>query len=133
MGPNRFKYLEILQATIGRMATSQFALRAWSVGLGTGVIAFSAAKDSNLKIAVLAAVSAVVYWMLDSYYLVLEWNFRAIFRRARAVDDDAPDFAMDVQWNKSELLEAAIRPAVWLVHAPVFILASIIGGRAWLG
>jgi hypothetical protein len=132
MGANRIKYLEMLQAVITRMAGNQFALRAWSVALGTAIVGYAASKDGNRRAALLAAFPAVVFWLLDAYYLALEREFRAIFKDAAKVQDDAPDFSFDVDVNRTDLKEACKRPAVWPVHLAVLVLAIVIGGTAWL-
>lgn len=132
MGPNRIKYLEMLQAVITRMAGNQFTLRAWSVGLGTAVIGYAAANGGNRKVALLAALPAAVFWLLDAYYLALEREFRAIFKEAAKVQDDAPDFSFAVDVTRTDLCEACKRPAVWPAHLAVLVLAVVIGGTAWL-
>jgi len=43
MDGSRLKYLEFLQAIVGRMAGNQFSVRTWSIALGTTMIAFAAA------------------------------------------------------------------------------------------
>jgi len=129
----RLKYLEMLHGTVARMATNQISLRAWSVGIGTAVIAFAAAKDSIQKIALLAVFPAAAFWLLDSYYLALEWNFRALFATARSSTEGDPTFAMDVEWTMRDIFDAARRPSVWLIHGSVLLLALLVGATAYLG
>jgi hypothetical protein len=132
MGASRIKYLEMLQAVITRMAGNQFTLRAWSVALGTAIIGYAASKDGNRKAALLAAFPAVVFWLLDAYYLALEREFRAIFNAAATVQDDAPNFSFAVDVTRTDMKEALGRPAVWPVHLAVLALAIVVGGTAWL-
>jgi hypothetical protein len=76
---------------------------------------------------------AATFWVLDGYYLALEEKFRALFKTARAVQDDKPDFSMKItSANSKEWLAACARPAVWLVHVSVFATAFIVGGLALL-
>lgn len=132
MGDKRIKYLEMLQAVIGRMAENQFTLRKWSVGLGTGVIGYVAAKDTHPKAALLAVFPAVVFWILDAYYLALEVKFRHLFDTAKAIEDDHPTFSFCVKLEARDWFEASKRPPVWLVHLLVLLLAGAISTYAWL-
>ena len=133
MGDNRIKYLEMLQGVISRMADNEFTVRKWSVGLGTGVIGYVASKDQHPVAALLAVFPAIVFWILDAYYLALETKFRELFNGAKEIADDDPSFCFDVTIGFSDWRAAVERPAVWLVHLLVLILAAIIGGVAWFG
>jgi hypothetical protein len=132
MGEHRIKYLEMLQAVIARMAGNQFTLRTWSVGLGTAIIGYAAAKDGNRKAALLAVFPAVVFWCLDAYCLALERKFRGLFGTAARVNDDNPSFSFDAPIVRADLFDAMRRPAVWLVHLSVLVVAVVVGGTAWL-
>lgn len=122
----------MLQSVIARMAGNQFTLRTWSVGLGAAVIGFAASKDGNLKAALLAAFPATIFWILDSYYLALEREFRDLFETACGVTDNHPDFSFATNLTRADLFKASTRPAVWLVHLSVIILAAATGGSAWI-
>jgi hypothetical protein len=130
MGELRVKYLEMLQAVIARMASNELTCRTWSVGLGTAVIGYAAAKDGHPKAALLAALPAVVFWVLDAYYVALERNFRDIFSNASRAKDNDPDFSFAAHVNPSDWFRAGRRPAVWLVHLPVLALAILTGVAA---
>src|ERR1700685_2777947 len=75
MGERRLKYLDMLQSVISRMASNQFTIRTWSIGLGTAVMGYVAAKDQHPTAAMLALLPASVFWLLDGYYLALERKF----------------------------------------------------------
>jgi len=132
MGDKRIKYLEMLQTVIGRMAENQFTSRKWSIALGTAIIGYVAAKDNHPKAALLAIFPAVVFWILDAYYLALEVKFRELFNAAKEVQDDDPNFSFQVSVGASDWFHASRRPAVWLVHLLVLLLAGAIGAYAWL-
>jgi hypothetical protein len=121
------KYLDMLQSVISRMGDNQVTLRTWSVGLGTAVMGYAAAKDQHPAAALLAVLPASVFWILDAYYLGLERGFRAIFNRERTVADDNPAFSFEISGESSEWIQALGSPAVWLVHLPVLLLALGIG------
>ena len=128
MGDRRIKYLDMLQAVITRMAGNQFSLRTWSVALGSAIIGYAASKDGRLSAALLAILPAVVFWITDAYYLALERQFRERFTVESQIQDNAPSFSFPVAVTWADLRETVQRPAVWLVHGPVLLLALVVGG-----
>ena len=131
MGDKRVKYLEMLQTVISRMAENQFTLRKWSVGLGTAIIGYVASKDNHPRAAALAIFPAVVFWILDAYYLALEVKFRALFDAAKVIDDDRPNFSFGVTMDSGAWFRAGGRPAVWIVHLLVVLLAAGVSAYGW--
>lgn len=130
MSESRIKYLEMLQAAITRMAGTQVQLRTWTVTLGTLVIGYAAAKEGHPRAALLAALPAVTFWIQDGYYLSLEKNFRELFDRTRKNGSEPSDFSMSPgRPTVKEWITGCWRPAVWLAHLPVLILAIIVGIR----
>jgi hypothetical protein len=132
VGQKRLKYLDMLQAVIRRMAGNQFTCRKWSVGLGAAIIGLASAKEGDLRAALVAILPAACFWIQDAYYLALEQKFRALFNAARVIQDDAPDFSFEVEVKFGDSWSAFRRPAVWLVHAPVLLMALLVGGWGWL-
>jgi hypothetical protein len=123
MSEEKLKYLEFLQSVISRMASNSFLTKAWSVTLGTAVLGFSV-KESSWALALIATVPIVSFWLLDAYYLGLERLFRGLWNDAIKVEQ--ADFNMNpgvFTWQIWH--EAAVRPAVWLVHLPVFIVSIL--------
>jgi hypothetical protein len=126
----RIKYLEMLQTIITRMAGNQVQFRTWTVTLGTLVIGYAAAKEGHPRAALLAALPAITFWIQDGYYLSLEKNFRELFDKARKNENDPPDFFMSPgRPTATQWINGCWRPAVWLVHLPVLILAIMVGIR----
>jgi hypothetical protein len=132
MGDKRIKYLEMLQSVVSRMASNQFTVRTWSVGLGTAVLGYVSGKDQHLMAALLVLLPASVFWILDGYYLALERKFRALFDTAKSLDDDTPNFSFAAPVTSGEWWKACKRPAIVLVHLPVLLLAAGIGIFAML-
>lgn len=88
------KHLDIIQATVARLASNSFALRGWSVTLVAGLFAL-AAKDSDPKLAVISYLPVLAFWMLDGYYLFQERRFRSLFDRVAAREAAVPPFSLD--------------------------------------
>src|ERR1051326_4936292 len=128
----QLKYLDMLEAAISRMADNQFKLRGWSVALGSAIIGF-AAKDNNARVALLAVLPVVSFWVLDAYYLMLERRFRAKYNAAPKNGTDVPNFDMAPSAaDGHSLREGLLRPAVWLMHLPVLLLALAVGILGWI-
>jgi hypothetical protein len=130
---SREKYLEIIQGIVARMGGNQFTLRTWSVGLGTAIMGYAAANDNNPKAALLAVIPAAIFWILDGYYLGLERKFRELYNLVKGDTKAEPNYTLDITGpSLQDWSHACRRPAVWLVHAPIMLLATIIGIIAWL-
>ena len=121
MQDDKLKYLEFLQSVISRMASNSFLIKGWSVALGTALLGFSV-KESNWALALIAALPAVSFWLLDAYYLGLEVMFRRLWMTAVA-DADAKFDMNPGALGVKNWCEAALRPAVWLVHVPVIVVS----------
>jgi len=71
--PAVIKHIEILQGIITRMAGNSAACKTWAIPIITGVLAFSIEK---LCISIwISFVPAVMFFLLDSFYLGLERHF----------------------------------------------------------
>lgn len=93
---------------------------------------YVAAKDQHPTAALLALLSASVFWILDGYYLALERKFRALFETASQLQDDTPSFSFAAAISSADWKAACQRPAVYLVHLPVVVLSVGIGVVALL-
>ena len=75
---NKMKHLEMIQDVIKRMASNSFMLKGWAVTLVAGIFALSS-KDSNLLFSLISYIPIIIFWGLDSYYLMQERRFRALY------------------------------------------------------
>lgn len=87
-------HLEFIQSTIQRMSQNSFSLKGWTVTLVAGVFAL-AAKDADKSYFLIAYIPIVVFWGLDSYYLLQERLYRALYDKVRRLQDDSIDYSMD--------------------------------------
>lgn len=76
------KHLELIQGIISRMAQNSFQLKGWTVTLIAALFAL-AARDADDKYIILAYFPAIVFWILDSYYLSQERYFRYLYDEVR--------------------------------------------------
>ena len=97
------KHLEIIQGVINRLAHNSFLIKGWSMTILAAAILFIARNDGNSKYIILTFVMpAVVFWILDGYFLWQERLFRGIYNDVRL--QEKTDFVMDIpsQLKKSK-------------------------------
>lgn len=94
----KIKHLEFLQAAVTRLAGNSFLLKGWGTTLALAVLVLES-KVGLGKVAWLAMLVLVAFWMLDGYYLVQERRFRALYDFVRLSDEDLR-FTMDVKLAK---------------------------------
>lgn len=90
---NHLKHLEMIQEIISRMASNSFALKGWAVTLVAGIFAL-AGKDTEKMYFLVAYLPIVVFWGLDSYYLLQERLYRALYDKVRKMPVEEVDFSM---------------------------------------
>ncbi|BAY43706.1 hypothetical protein SAMD00079811_12870 [Scytonema sp. HK-05] len=71
-------YLNILQGIITRMATNSANCKTWCVSLVSAILVVIADKNKP-NYAWIALIPIVLFFLLDSYYLGQERNFREIY------------------------------------------------------
>lgn len=89
----KLNHLEMIQSVINRMASNSFALKGWAVTLVAGIFAL-AGKDTDKMYFLVAYIPIIVFWGLDSYYLLQERLYRALYDKVRLLSDDKIDFSM---------------------------------------
>lgn len=94
----------MIQNIITRMGNNSFALKGWAVGIMIAVYAF--AGNSNVKAVIVTLMPLIVFWFVDTYYLMLERKFRCLYDDVRIKDEKDIDFSMnpnDVKINLDEV------------------------------
>ena len=89
----KLKHLEMVQGVINRMANNSFMLKGWAVTLVAGIFALSGDATDKLYFHV-AYIPIIVFWVLDTYYLLQERLYRSLYDKVRAIDEDDIDFSM---------------------------------------
>lgn len=100
----KISHLNMIQSIITRMGNNSFALKEWSVGIMIAVYAF--AGNSNVKAVIVTLMPLIVFWFIDTYYLMLERKFRCLYDDVRIKDEEDIDFSMnpnDVKINLDEI------------------------------
>lgn len=91
---NKVRHLEMIQGIINRMTSNSFALKGWAVTLVAGIFAL-AGKETDKMYFIVAYIPVVIFWFLDSYYLLQERLFRSLYGKVRKLSEDKIDFDMN--------------------------------------
>lgn len=91
---NKNTHLEMIQGIINRMATNSFSLKGWAVTLVSGIFVLSS-KDADKMFFLIAYIPILIFWGLDSYYLLQERLFRSLYNKVRILDESQIDFNID--------------------------------------
>jgi hypothetical protein len=122
------KYLDYLQAAITRMAGHGFAMKGWSITVTTAVLGV-ASKAGDAHLCVIGLLPVLLFWGIDTYFLVLERRFRSLFKAAakQAAGTGAATLDMSpgtVGWR--DVARILPRPALLAVHGT--LAASLLMG-----
>ena len=91
---NKIKHLEMIQEIINRMAKNSFTLKGWTLTLVAGIFTLFGCNDKSL-LCLIAYIPIVVFWGLDSYYLLQERLFRTLYNKVSTLPEDKIDFNMN--------------------------------------
>ena len=83
---NKLKHLEMVQSVINRMANNSFMLKGWAVTLVAGIFVL-AGKDTDKLYFLVAYIPVIVFWGLDSYYLLQERLYRGLYEKVRLSEE----------------------------------------------
>jgi len=96
---SKLKHLEFIQEAISRMANNAFLLRGWSASILAGLSALSATSFTRAHL-YFATFIILCFWLLDSYYLSRERNFRKLFDEVRVKNPSEINFSMNFNHHK---------------------------------
>lgn len=78
MTEQTLKHLEFLQNIISRMNSNSFSIKGWMITIVSAFLALYASSN-NINYILSAIPIVLIFWILDSYYLLQERRFRAIY------------------------------------------------------
>jgi hypothetical protein len=93
---NKLKHLELIQATISRIAGYSFLLKGWSVTLVVALFGL-VHRESNPDFIFVSYFPTIIFWFLDGYFLWQERLFRALYDEVRMKEDSQIDFSMNTK------------------------------------
>ncbi len=120
MDNNKIKHLDMIEAVIERMARNSFMLKGWAVTLIVGIIAVVAKQEVQYWL--VSFIPLIAFWVLDSYYLAIERNYRNLFEKVRETAEEKIDFCMKVKTKLKDVLDA-----MFSMSEAVFYVALLVG------
>jgi hypothetical protein len=79
--PSAQAHLTNLQGVIQRMATNSASCKAWSVALVSAILVIVSGRQDSETCVLIACIPALLFLILDGYYLSLERVFRGIYNQ----------------------------------------------------
>jgi len=131
------KHLEFIEDVISRQARNSFAVKGWSISLSAAILTFLLSQEAvtNFHSAAyfIAFLPAVIFWLLDGYYLYQERSFRCLYDdvRQNLINEKSEQtiqiFEMDVARykNSGTYLRAICSKSVYGI--PLLIILTSIG------
>lgn len=101
---SKVAHLTLIQGVIARLAQNSFALKGWAVLLLSGLFGLAAA-GTEIRLAYVAYIPCIVFWLLDAYYLRQERLFRSLYDDVAERSD--VDFSMDTSTHVEEVVSVA--------------------------
>ncbi len=90
---NKIGHLNMIEGIIDRMGHNSFSLKQWAVGIMIAIYAF--AGENSHKAVIVTIIPLIVFWILDSYYLMTERKFRCLYDEVRKKEEKNIDFNMN--------------------------------------
>lgn len=95
----KIKHLELIENVIERMEKNSFMLKGWTMTLVVAICALSS-QGSNAKFIIVAFLPIILFWVLDSYYLLQERKFRMLYSMVIDLKENEINFNLDVSNDK---------------------------------
>ena len=92
----KIQHLQMIQGVINRMASNSFMLKGWAVTLVAGVFAL-ASKETDGRYFLIAFIPILVFWGLDSYYLLQERLYRYLYKEVLKKSENEIDFSLNAE------------------------------------
>lgn len=131
MNNDKAAYLAMIQLIITRMGANSFILKGWNVTLVSALFALSV-KDSNSKFVMIAFLPALVFWVLDAYYLRQERLFRKLHDEASLSTSQnqlVPLFSLSTgkyQSTVEGMASTMFSSTVFFLHGTIFATVILV-------
>jgi hypothetical protein len=129
---NKIKHLEFIQLTITRMNVNSFLIKGWVVTIVAAIFVLSQ-KDAKVQFLWFAPFSSLLFWIMDSYFLLTERKYRSLYDHIRKLQESEIDYSMDTncfKGGKNTFLNGFFSLSLILFY-PVIIIASSIAMWLW--
>ncbi len=87
MSEEQIKHLEFIQNVITRMNANSFQIKGWTITIVAALLAIYVSTKNEYFVLV-SLFPIIVFWFLDSYYLMQERKFRGLYNDVAGVSED---------------------------------------------
>lgn len=98
----KIAHLQFTQEIITRMAHNSFLVKGWSITLIVALFAISV-KDDDRSYAIVALLPAVMFWLLDAFFLKQERLFRHLYQLIAENEIKSETFSLDTKLVKQHI------------------------------
>lgn len=127
---SKIKHLEMIQNIISRMANNSFKLKEWTITLVVAVFALTYNEDfyNKGRLILIVLLPIFVMWVLDSYYLQNERQYRKLYKLV--CDKDLNNYELNandknLDINKDNIVSVMFSTSEWPLYV-VLGVASVI-------
>ena len=122
---SRIRYLEAIQRVIDRLSNTSFILKGWAVSLVAGLMAL-AANGANEGYVLIAYIPIAVFWFLDAYFLMMERQYRNLFKENADLSQKLEFFSIKRKKGDLYLYARALFSITMLLTYIPLIAATVI-------
>lgn len=124
-------HLSIMQGVIQRMASNSASSKTWCITIVSAILVAVVDKKNNADYVLIALLPAIIFCLLDSYYLALEKGFRnsyndfihKFYSKSLTIRDF---YSVNIVGNFGKLLyESFISFSIWGFYIPLMFLIAI--------
>lgn len=123
MKDEKLKHLEFIQNIINRMATNSFIIKGWCITIVSALFAL-AEKDTNQKFVIISWLPIIAFWVLNSYFLKIEREYRVLYDRVRK--GKVEDFSMDTKGYRICITDAMFSFPILIFYLTLVVVNIII-------
>ena len=106
MNSNKIAHLKMIQDCINRMARNSFLIKGWIITLVISLITFFEPRN-NIYIEYLILIPIIIFYLMDTYYLLIEKAFRKLYNQVRDLNEEDVNFSMNIEeFKRKEFINA---------------------------
>ena len=131
MTEEKLKHLEFIQNVITRMNTNSFQIKEWTVAIVSALLAIFASSKNSCFI-VIAIFPTLLFWFLDTFYLMQERKFRGLYNDVANITDNPKDikpFEMRPDLytkGKYSYLTVLFSQTIWPIYITIIIILFVV-------
>jgi hypothetical protein len=118
-------HLQMIQSVVSRLAAQSTTIKGWCVTVTAALLGYGATAATPIIVGI-AVYVIVAFATLDSYYLVLERNYRDLYRHAAG--EEKVDWSLSIDRpTPGQVLSAMRSPVVVILYGMSILVAASVG------